>query len=154
MFQNGWRRRNPIFGLIGACVATVPLIFLGIQAIRAAAPFIWIQPTVLNACKACLSAPLDGANPYRRGRVLVVNSSGMALGLVLADKTLTGIAATSPKEVGTLIRVGDPVTVQMGVSASGAKLTQTFRDICLIDWSTKQVIYRTSLAGSKPSISS
>lgn len=153
MFLYGWRRRNPIYGLIGACVAAVPLIFLGIQAIRAAVPFIWIQPATLSACKTCSSAPLDGANPYRRGRVLVVNSSGMALGLVLADKSLVGIAATSPKEVGTLVRVGEPITVQMGVSPAGVKLTQVFRDVCLIDWSTKQVIYRTSLAGCKPSIS-
>jgi hypothetical protein len=153
MYLFGWRRRNPIYGIIGACLALVPIIIIGVRATLAAAPFILLQPGAMVACRACESTPLDGTIPYRRGRVLVVNYSGMAFGQVLADQSLAGITATNTGEVGTLIAVGDPVTVQMGTAPSGAKLYMTYRDVCLIDWSTKQVIYRTSLAGSKPAIS-
>lgn len=148
------RRRYPLLGLLGACVALVPLIILSIQAALAATPFMWMRPKALAACKACYTAQMDGTKPYRMGRVLVVNSSGAAFGLVLANKALAGIAATAPDKVGTLICVGEPVSVQMGTTPTGVKLYRIYRDVCLIEWSTGRVIYRTSLAGSQLCISS
>jgi hypothetical protein len=131
----------------------VPLIILGIRAASASLPFIAMQPRLLAACKVCDTAPMDGASPYRRGSMLVVNRLGFTFGQVLADKRLGGIAATQSSKVGTIIRVGDPVAVQVGISPTGEKLYRSYRDVCLIDWSTKQVIFRTSLAGSAPTIS-
>jgi hypothetical protein len=153
LFVNSWWRRNPIFSLIGIGIAILPIIYLGVRASLAAAPFILMQPQALVACRACASAPLDGVTPYRHGRVLVVNQAGMALGQVMADKALAGIVAANSAEVRTLISVGDPVSVPAGISPAGVKLYRIYRDVCLIDWSTRQVLYRTSLPGSKPTVS-
>ena len=133
MFLFDWRRRNPIFGLIGFCVALVPLIILGIQAAGATAPFITMQLRALVVCRVYETAQMDGSNLYRKGHVLVVNSLGIPFGQVLANKALEGIVATAPDQVGTLICVGNPVFVQIGTAPSGDKLLRVYRDVCLIE---------------------
>jgi len=151
----GWRYRrgSPFIALIGAVVVLVPALVLGARAFLRAVPFIGAQPRAAALCRACAQAPVDGTKPYRIGRVLAAQHNGIALGNVMGDARLAGIAAVRPSEVGTLICAGQAVSVTVGVSERGAPLTRQYRDICLVDWRSGEVLYRTSLAGSQPFVS-
>jgi len=156
MFGNGWRTRSSWVGwlvVIGACVVVAPLIWLGIRAASGAAPFASLQPHAMQMCRACSGTPVDGAKPYRIGRVLVVQPSGIALGQVMADESLAGITAQRKGEIGTLVCVGEPYQVQTGTSCHGEALYRTYREVCLLDYTSGAVLYHTSLKGSEPTIS-
>ncbi|MCE5257565.1 MAG: hypothetical protein LLG44_00715 [Chloroflexi bacterium] len=152
----GWRKSNPWLawlGIIGAGIAAAPLIWLGIRAVLASTPYVTLQPRLQEACRVCSGAPLDGTKPYRIGRLLVVQPSGIPIGQIMADESLAGITAPSKNTIGTLVCVGEPVSVRIGTASCGTPLYRQYREVCLIDYATQRVLYRTNLAGSQPTFS-
>lgn len=119
------------------------------HARKAAAPFDAMKEQVRTCCAQC-ALPAKSATPYRRGKVLVVDSkTGGALG-----QTMQGlpkdIAASHPDEVGTIVCVGPERKRQEGVYTSGSPALRIYRYICLFDLSTNTSIYSGTIAGSAP----
>lgn len=85
--------------------------------------------------------------------MLVVHNAGDAVGHPMAEKALSGILATSPEDIGTLICVGAKTQERISSSLSSYAAYRLSREICVIDWTTGEVIYKTTLQGSSPPIS-
>jgi len=156
MFGRSWRNRNPLYtwlALAGACIVAVPAIWLALRAVIGAAPFAGLQPRAMELCRACSAAPMDGVSPYRIGQVLVVQPSGIPLGQLMADESLSSVLASRRGEVGTLACISEPYQVLTGASCHGEALYRIYREVCLVELSSGSVLYRTSLAGAKPYVS-
>lgn len=120
------------------------------QAKKAAAPFKGLTEKSQMVCSQCQKNQ-KVTFPYRQGKVLVVYSAtGQTIGHTMAEKILKGIVATNPDEVQTLVCVGEQRKQQEGVYRDGAPAYRLYRDICLINWQTGEMINQRTLAGSAP----
>lgn len=128
---------------------TAVIITLGRNA-QAALPFKGMKDQVQAICLHCSGQPLNALEPHRRGRVLVVDSTGAAIGQVMANKRLAGIRATVPNEVGSIIFVGDKEEHQTGSYTDGSEAYRVYREGCIIDLVTGNVLYRGSIRGTPP----
>lgn len=142
-----------VFGALVFIVAIVLFVVNSCAASRAAAPFKGLTEQAQATCAKCTSAEPLSTTPYRIGKVLVVHTAGDTVGHTMADKTLAGIVAVSPEEVGTVICVGVKTTKRINSSTSSYAAYQLSREICMIDWATGDVIYKTTLKGSAPATS-
>ena len=144
--------------IIGCLVIMVAGFVIGIGALiydyylanKAAAPFKVMAEQVRTACSRCETAKQISTSPYRIGRVLVVHSAGDAIGSILTKDTLTNVVAISPEQVSTLVCVGEKVLSEVGHYTSGDAAYRVSRDVCIIDWTTGNIIYKTTLRGSTP----
>jgi hypothetical protein len=144
--------------IIGCIVLVAACFMLGIGVLiynyyrdkQAAAPFKVIAEQVQLACSRCSAASPISTAPYRIGKVLAVHLAGDAIGSILTDKTLTNTVAFSPEEVGTLVCVGDRIKYVAGQYTGGDEAYRISRDVCVIDWASGEVIYKTTLRGSTP----
>ncbi|MHB1356455.1 MAG: hypothetical protein ACYCZF_10820 [Anaerolineae bacterium] len=142
-----------VIGAIAIVVIIVLLVVNSCAASKAAAPFKDMEGQAQTVCAKCTSVEPLSTSPYRIGKVLVVHTAGDTVGHTMADKTLAGILAISPGEVGTVICVGAKTTKRINSSFSSYAAYQLSREICVIDWITGDVIYKTTLKGSAPATS-
>ena len=147
-------RKRP-WGCYAIPVAMIVLIVViimsgGIRDSQAAAPFKGMKELAQAACAQGVETQLTNSSPYRTGKVLVVHTEGDTVGHTMAEKTLVGILAVSPEEVGTLICVGEKERHRAGTYNTGAAAYRLDRSIWVIDLATGDVIYKTILGGSSP----
>ena len=122
----------------------------GIRDCQAAAPFRGMKQSAQTACAQGAEMQFTKTTPYRTGKVLVVHTAGDAIGHTMAEKTLEGILAVSPEEVGTLICVGEAQRHQVGTYNTGLRAFRIDRWIWIIDLATGNVNYKSILEGSSP----
>ncbi|MHB9033453.1 MAG: hypothetical protein ACYC6L_10435 [Anaerolineae bacterium] len=143
------RRRYWWVGLIGAVIALVPAFVLGARGALAALPFYTLQPRLMELGRACAAAPVDGIKPYRVGKLLVVQPNGLPYGRVMDLLRAGALGAAKQGEIGTLVRVGEPFKVQ-ALGSDCPDACRLYREVCLIDFASGKVLFRTNLAGSDP----
>jgi hypothetical protein len=144
--------------IIGCLVVVVACFLIGIGVFiydlyrdaRAAAQFKVLAEQIRTACNRCATTNPVSNRLYRNGRVLAVHLAGDAIGAILTEETLTNTVATSPQDIGTLVCVGDRVKQVVGHYTGGDAAYRISRDVCVIDWTSGDIIFKTTLNGSSP----
>ena len=144
--------------IIGSIAVVFACFAFGIGALiynycrdqQAAAPFKVIADQARSACSRCSTADPNSTVPYPSGKILAVYLTGDAIGSILTDKTLTDTIATSPADIGILVCVGERDKYVAGHYTGGDPAYRISRDVCVVDWDSGEVLYKTTLRGSSP----
>jgi hypothetical protein len=150
MRRNRFSCLGLVIVLVLIVIVLVIIVLNSCAASKAAAPFKGMNARTQAACVKCVTGQPKGTAPYRIDKVLMVHTAGDTIGHTMADKALVGIVAVSPEEVGTVICVGEKIQERINSSLSSYAAYQLSREICVLDWATGDVIYKTTLKGSAP----
>jgi hypothetical protein len=120
---------------------------------QAAAPFKAMKAQLHALCTFCSGTEGGTTPPSIVGKVVVIDSTGAAIGFVMANKRLAAIRAYQPDDVSTVILVGDIELLQFSTYSDGANAYIGYRDVCIIDLQSGKVLTSKRFHGSKPASS-